>query len=90
MTRKQFEQMTFEEVINYLESEGQNITTYDTLKDFAIEKINEDNLFLAIHILEAINNEYADYYSYDYCMGTQEEPTAIATKEDLEDFIDFD
>ena len=30
---------------------------------------------------------YVDYYSYDYCMGTLETPTAIETKEDLKDYL---
>lgn len=45
-------------------------------------------LFLAIHILQALNDDTADYYDYDYCMGTLDTPTPIKTKEELEDYLD--
>ena len=56
------------------------------------EKIDEDNLFLAIHILEAIYNSeeaYNGYYLYDYSAGTTSTPTPITCKEDLESYISF-
>lgn len=88
MTEKQLKKLSFEDAVEKLSSEKEQITTYETLKSFAIDNINNDNLFLAIHILQGINEKQADYYSDDYCMGTLETPTAIETKEDLKDYLD--
>jgi len=88
MTEKQLKKLSFENAVEKLSSEKEQITTYKTLKSFAIENINNDNLFLAIHILQGINEKQADYYSYDYCMGTLETPTAIETKEDLKNYLE--
>lgn len=55
---------------------------------FAINQIQNDRLFLARHILDAVDKEYADFYSYDMSMGTLETPTAITSIEDLYDFVD--
>ena len=60
----------------------------ESLLDFAIYQINEDRLFLARHILDAVDTDYADWYSYDANYGTLETPTAITSIEDLYDCID--
>ena len=88
MTEKQLKKLSFENAVEKLSNEKEQITTYETLKSFAIDNINNDNLFLAIHILQGINERQVDYYSYDYCMGTLETPTAIETKEDLKDYLE--
>lgn len=88
MTKKELNELTFEDAIEKLEQEKDQITTYDCLKVFAIKNINEDMLFLAIHILQALDNDTSDYYDYDYCMGTLDTPTPIKTKEELEDYLD--
>ena len=87
MTERQLKKLSFEDAIEKLSAENEQITTYEILKSFAIDNINNDNLFLAIHILQGINEKQADYYSYDYSMGTLETPTAIETKEDLKDYL---
>lgn len=93
MTRAEFEAMSFEEVMEWAYDNIDDITTEDTLIEFAKRKIDDDNLNVALHVLNAIYespySEY-DYYHYDYCMGTLEKPVAITCKEDLEDFIYFD
>ena len=55
MTRNEFETKSFDEVMEQLNEERDDITTYENLKEFAISQINEDRLFLAIHILELLN-----------------------------------
>ena len=87
MTKKEFKNKTFEEVIDVLREERCDITDYESLKDFAKHHIDEDNLNVAIHILQAIWNDEAEYYEYDYCMGTCQTPSGITTKEDLEHLI---
>ena len=85
MTKQELNNLNFYEAIDKLEQENDCITTIDELKSFAIYNINNDNLFIAIHILQAIQDE-AEYYNYDYNMGTLETPTPITSLEDLEDF----
>lgn len=67
--------------------DGADITSYDDLKRFAIEKIESDELYLAEHVLKACL-DVADYYGYDYSMGTLENPTAIDGVEDLIDYVE--
>ena len=93
MTRKEFEEMPFEELMYWAYENLDDITTEDVLIEFAKKKIDDDNIYMAMHILSAIyNSEYSefDYYHYDYSMGTIEKPIALTCKEDLENFIDFD
>ena len=94
MTKKEWEELTLDEAIDWADWEyGVNeLTSEDSLIRFAKEKIDEDNLFLAIHILEAIYNSeeaYNGYYLYDYSAGTTSTPTPITCKEDLESYISF-
>lgn len=92
MTREYFDSMTFEELIEWANENLNDLTTEDVLIEFAKSKIDDDNIYMAIHILGAIyNNRYdTEYYLYDYCMGTLETPTPITCKEDFEHLIDFD
>ena len=94
MTKKEWEELTLDEAIDYADYEyGVNeLTSEDSLIRFAKEKIDEDDLGLAIHILEAIYNSeeaYNGYYLYDYSAGTTSTPTPITCKEDLEGYISF-
>lgn len=94
MTKKEWKELTLDEAIDYADYEyGVNeLTSENSLIRFAKEKIDEDNLFLAIHILEAIYNSeeaYNGYYLYDYSAGTTSTPTPITCKEDLESYISF-
>lgn len=94
MTKKEWEELTLDEAVNWVDWEYgvSELTSEDSLIRFAKEKIDEDNLFLAIHILEAIYNSeeaYNGYYLYDYSLGTMSTPTPITCKEDLEGYISF-
>lgn len=80
--------MTFNEACEKLSEEKDQITTYESLKEFAIKNINEERLFVAIHILEAIHKFPADYYDYDYCMVTLETPTPLSVAADLVDYCE--
>ena len=53
MTKKEWKELTLDEAIDYADYEyGVNeLTSENSLIRFAKEKIDEDNLFLAIHIL---------------------------------------
>lgn len=92
MTREQFENMDFEDLMEWAYENINDITTEETLKEFAIEKLQGDNFGMALHIINAMyDNPYlTEWYRYDYSMGTLETPTPIADKEDIEDLIDFE
>ena len=95
MTKKEWEELTLDEAVNWVDWEYgvSELTSEDSLIRFAKEKIDEDNLFLAIHILEAIYNSeeaYNGYYLYDYSLGAMSTPMPITCKEDLESYISFE
>ena len=87
MTRTEFEEKSFEEVMELLDEQRDDITTYDRMKEFVKAKVDNDNLNVAIHVLEALKEE-AEWYEYDYCMGTLQTPSAITEKEDVEHLIE--
>ena len=94
MTKKEWEELTLDEAVDWADFEYgvSELTSEDSLIYFAKEKIDEDDLGLAIHILEAIYNSeeaYNGYYLYDYSLGTMSTPTPITCKEDLESYISF-
>ena len=86
----------FEEAMRNLQEEDKRITTYETLKDFAIETIKVDNTFLACHILKALieaensSNKWSDYFYYDYTAGTCDTPKMLSTIDDVAEHIGFD
>lgn len=92
MTKKELYKLTFQEAIEKLSEEYETITTYDTLKDFIKLQIDNENNYLALHLLQAIYDDdtpfLTDYYDYDYCMGTLEKPTPLYSLEDLERYCD--
>lgn len=92
ITKKQFNKMTDEEAIEWAFENLDYLTYEDNLLEFAKTKIDDDNVFMALHVLNAVynNKQDTDIYMYDYSMGTLETPTPIVDKEDLEPYIDFD
>lgn len=89
MTVLELYQKGFNAAIEELAEQHDDITTYETLKDFIKAKIDDDNLIVASHLTEALNTcDYAEYYKYDYCMGTLETPYPLKAINDLEDFCD--
>lgn len=92
MTRDDFRSMEFNKLMEWAYIQLDDVTTEETLKDFAIENIKSDNIYLALHILDAINyvGYCSGYYIYDYNMGTLMTPSLITDREDIEYLIDFD
>lgn len=92
MTREEFNNMHFEELLDWAYDNIDGMHSEEVLIDLAKHEIDEENLQMAIHILQAIYDSDAPdgcYYIYDRCMGTLETPTPITCKEDLEEYIDF-
>ena len=92
MTSAEFENMTFEDLMTYAEGNLEGVTTEDALKQFAAEKLKNDDFHMLLHIVSAIyNNPYETaFYRYDYSMGTLQAPIPIVEKSDIEDLICFD
>lgn len=86
----ELEKLPFNMAVSRLIDEGgNNITTLALLKEFICYNVQNDSLYLAAHILDAIRESDAEYWDYDYNMGTLETPTPINGHSDLEDYCDF-
>lgn len=93
MTKAKFNEMSLDEALEYAYENVADLTTEEVLLEFAKSKIDDENIYMAYHILKSIyesGEAYNDYYLYDYSMGTLETPTPVTCKEDFEDYIDFE
>ena len=92
MTRAEFEDKSFEEVMEQLNEECDQITTIDILKDFIKENIDEDDFNVASHLCDAIWNDSNScigyWYDYSYDMGTMDTPVCLSCKDDVEYLIE--
>lgn len=89
MTRQDYESKSFLDLMEQLYAESDDVTTREDLQEYAIQTIRNDRLYLAIHILEALREESgAEWFLYDYCMGTLQTPSGVTCKEDVEHLID--
>ena len=93
MKREQFNKMTFDELCEWAYEHVDDVHTEGGLIGMAKHEIDEENLQMALHILNAVfESDCPDdsYYLYDRSMGTLETPTPITCKEDIADYIDFE
>ncbi len=88
MTENELKDMEFNDAVNKLSETFDTITSYDELKNFIIKKINEGMLFVAIHLLQAINENPSDFYDYNYCMGILDKPIPLENINDLKDYCE--
>ena len=88
MTIKELHSKNFNDAVEELAQIDDSITTYETLISFAKENIDNGNLFLSIHILKTLWEKPAEFYDYDYNMGTLETPTPLLLISDLEDYCE--
>lgn len=89
MTAKELNNKSFEEVMEQLNEEWDDVHTYESMADFVGDLIlNQNDIYLAIHMLEAMRDNPAEWYLYDFTMGTMETPRAITCREDLEEVIE--
>lgn len=87
MTREEFKFKTFDELIQQLNEERNDINDRETLKNIAKHFIDEDDMYLTKHIVDGLDN-YAEWYWYDVSMGTLDEIVALRSKGDLVNFIE--
>lgn len=89
MTREELNNKSFDEAMEQLNEEWDDVHTYESMVDFVGHLLlNETDLYLAIHILEPMRDNLAEWYLYDFTMGTMETPRAITCREDLEEVIE--
>lgn len=85
---KNFDNLTFQEKCEALCSNIDELHDRETMIDFAKYQIDEDRIFLAIHVLQAIDGNSADYWRYDMNMGTLETPTPIEDDDDINEIME--
>ncbi len=92
MTKERFETISFDELMEWANENLDDVTHEEILKEFAMDKLQDDDFGMASHIINAIyENPYdTEWYRYDYCMGTLQTPSPITDKEDIEDLIFFE
>ena len=89
MTVLELYQKDFNTAVIELSEQYDDITDYETLKEFIKSKIDDDSLYLVAHLANALKDcACTEYYRYDYNMGTLETPTPLQDLSDLEDFCD--
>lgn len=88
ITVKDYNEKSFDDLMEQLNEEMDDIHTYEDMKDFAKYQIENDNLYFALHVLNGINNNPAEWYLYDYTMGTMASVMSITCKEDIEHLIE--
>ena len=91
---KKLSKLTLGELFIIAQDLDSSFWAYEDLKEFAVDKIKDDDIFIALHILNALNDNQEDYYKYDASIGTLEEVAPITSKNDfielLKDYDDED
>lgn len=85
--KKQLNNLTLEQLFDVAQNLDSSFWTYKDLKNLAIDSIKDNDILVATHILNALNSDPANYYSYDVSMGALEDITPITTKEDFIGFL---
>ena len=83
---KQLNNLTLEQLFDVAQNLDTSFWTYEDLKNFVVDKIQNDDILVATHILNALNDNNASYYNYDVSMGALEDVTPITTKTNLSSF----
>lgn len=84
---KKLNNLTLEQLFDIAQNLDSSYWTYEDLKDFAVDKIQNDNILVATHILNALNDHNASYYNYDDCMGTLDAVAPITTKGEFINYL---
>ena len=84
---KKLNNLTLEQLFDIAQNLDSSFWTYKDLKNLAIDSIKDDEILVATHILNALNDDPANYYNYDISMGALEDVTPITSKEDFIDLL---
>lgn len=86
--KKKLNNLTFKQLFDVAQNLDSSFWTYKDLKNLAIDSIKDNDILVATHILNALNNDPANYYNYDTSMGALENVTPITSKEDFIDYLE--
>ena len=84
---KQLNNLTLEELFIIAQDLDSSFWAYKDLKACAIDLIKDDNILVATHILNALNNNQ-EYYNYDATMGILDTVAPITTKEEFINYLE--
>ncbi len=76
----------FNVLVKQLLEESVYVMTREEIRDFANR---QDDKNVTNHILDALNNSDAEYFSYDRAMGVMVTPRPLKTLEDLENYLEW-
>lgn len=71
MTEATYNEMSLDELLEWAYDSLDDLTTEDMLLEFAKRQIDNESIFMAIHVLKAVyesEEAYNGYYLYDYSM----------------------
>lgn len=85
--QKKLNNLTLGQLFDIAQELDNSFWAYEDLKEFVIDMIKEDNILLATHILNTLNDDPTDFYKYDVGMGTLENVAPITTKETMLDYL---
>lgn len=86
---KQLNNLSLEDLFIIAQNLDSTFWAYKDLKNFVVDKIQDDNILVATHILNALNDELAEYYNYDASMGILDKIASITTKEEFINYLEY-
>ena len=85
---KKLNNLTLEQLFDVAQKLDSSFWAYEDLKNYVIDLIKDDDIFIALHILNALNDKSAEYYNYDATMGILDTVAPITSKEDFIDYLE--
>ena len=76
------------DVASDLSWEGIDIYSREAILKLAIHEIEDDRLYIARHILDGVDGNYADCYQHDVTMGLLDAVKPIVAFDDLIEYLD--
>lgn len=86
--KTQLNKFTLEQLFIIAQELDNSFWAYEDLKNFVVDKIKDDNILVATHILNALYNDQEDYYNYDATMGILDTVAPITTKEEFINYLE--
>ena len=85
--KKQLYKLTLEELFIIAQELDNLFWTYEDLKNFVVDKIQDNEILVAAHILNALNDDQANYYNYDAPRGVLAKIKPITSKNNFIDLL---
>ena len=85
--KTQLNKLTLEELFIIAQELDRSFWAYEDLKNFVVDKIQDDDIFIALHILNTLNNDPKQYYNYEAPRGVLAKIKPLTTKNDFIDLL---